>query len=60
MLKWYESEKSKGTVFNSVTGGLGPTVVGGAAGATNGIDGAARPDNFKLADELIQELAYHS
>ena len=61
--KWYLISKDKGISFNSVTGGVGPTSLGGlnTANGAHGIVGVngERPDNFKLADELIQELHYH-
>lgn len=64
LLKWFENSKEKGTNFSSVTGGVGPSSMGGT-NITNSAHGlgsgsAERPDNFKLADELIQELQYHS
>ena len=49
--------KDKGISFNSVTGGVGPTSLGGlnSANGAHGVVGVngERPDNFKLADELI-------
>ena len=54
LIKWYVNEKDKGTTFNSVTGGVGPSSLNGVNGGNfNSGDGSARPDNFKLADELI-------
>ena len=57
LLKWYAHSKDKGTNFNSVTGGIGPSTLGGVstANGAHGVvgGGGERPDNFKLAEELI-------
>ena len=54
LLKWYGNTRDKAMNFNSVTGGVGPTTLSGIS-TTVGATGISieRPDNFKLADELI-------
>ena len=51
-------------MFSSVSGGSYSTMGGttSGAGSTNGTNGnivTERPDNFKLAEELISEMAHH-
>ena len=59
---WYELHKSKNLSLSSVTinsglitNGIGASAANGGLGGPVG-PGGDRPDNFKLAEELIEEL----
>ena len=59
---WYEIHKGKNVPLSSVTinasiitGGIGNCATNGGVGGPIG-PGGERPDNFKLAEELIEEL----
>ena len=59
---WYELHKGKNLSLNSVTinsglitNGIGINAANGGLGGPAG-PGGDRPDNFKLAEELIEEL----
>jgi hypothetical protein len=63
---WYENI-DKSEQFNSITGGVnglnglsGGTLGANGNGSMNGQITGERPDNFKLAEELIEELAFHN